>query len=421
MLVMINPVSNQLPQAQIPSSHVLGDGGAAVVVANTDPMTGSPIATKIFNDSRYAGSEVEALKAARAVLHMMQWRRIYNDTQTNKRCLDLDLIEAKNVFEAYLRRGCPRLELDEIKSLACQLFEFCDGMEKTGYIHGDLSPDNLIWERICRKLTVIDLGASYKIGTVPKFVTTTSFRYAPPELILKKEATSSYDLWSVGCVLFELITGKALCNYGDLPNLKENYLYILQQTVTQIGTPSPEFLKQCKLADECFDSESNMELINEWEIPETPFWGDAVRQSLAEKNVDSNEIDQWIALLGRLLSYENRGSASEHLASPLFSGEVKVELVFNRDVRCKIGICRASTHSEDPERLDMLIDLNKQKDHRCVHIPRDPNNLYEIFVMDDTNEVHNQVAIQSPSLDITELQAQLVEEPESSSISEDAQ
>jgi len=415
---MISPASTQFPQAQSFSPPILGEGGAATVVASTNPKTGSPRATKIFNHANYARSEFEALKAAQNVLHRMQWREIYKDEQTKKIFLVLDRIFEKNVYEAYLKYGIP-LELDEIKSLACQLFEFCDGMEKTGYIHGDLSPDNLIWERNSRKLTAIDFGASYKIGTSPKFVTTTSYRYASPEFILKKEATSSYDLWSVGCVLFELITDKALCNYGDLPSVMENYQYILQQIVYQIGTPSPEFLKQCKSADQCFDS--NVKLIEEWEIPETPKWSDAVRQSLAEKNVDPKEIDQWIDLLSRLLSYENRGSASEHLASPLFSGEVKVKLVYRPDLKCKIGICRASIHSEDPERLDMLIDLHTQKDHRCVHIPRDPNNLYEIFVMDDTNEVHVQVPLQSSSLDLTALQERLVEESESLSSNEDAQ
>ncbi|HEY5236492.1 MAG TPA: hypothetical protein VIJ14_09965, partial [Rhabdochlamydiaceae bacterium] len=110
-------------------------------------------------------------------------------------------------------------------------------------------------------------------------------------------------------------------------------------------------------------------------------------QSLVAQKVSKVEINQWIDLLSKLLSYEDRGRAKVHLESPLFKSEARVRLVYDIACKCKVFIHRAGFLSldtvpriQDIPLMDVSIDLKVHKDHRCVHIPLDPNDKYFVFM-----------------------------------------
>jgi serine/threonine-protein kinase PRP4 len=85
-------------------------------------------------------------------------------------------------------------------------------------IHCDLKPDNILISEDFQTIFVSDFGsASYmhEIETTPYLV---SRYYRAPEVILGLKWDSSIDIWSVGCTLYELYTGKILFN-GKSNNL----------------------------------------------------------------------------------------------------------------------------------------------------------------------------------------------------------
>ena len=88
-------------------------------------------------------------------------------------------------------------------------------LHSKNFAHGDLKPENVLvystnntW---CLKLTDFDglLHYSVKGGTTVNDVRITR-EYAPPEYILQAEFFKSSDIWSLGCLFYEMCTRASL-------------------------------------------------------------------------------------------------------------------------------------------------------------------------------------------------------------------
>lgn len=114
-------------------------------------------------------------------------------------------------------RGLP---LDLSKKIGYQIIDALDCMHKKNIIHTDLKLENILivnnLEDIKYKkdinIKICDFGTShhttqkcnFNIGTVD---------YSAPECIIGLPYGKSMDIWSVGCILYELITGQCLFDY----------------------------------------------------------------------------------------------------------------------------------------------------------------------------------------------------------------
>jgi serine/threonine protein kinase len=85
-------------------------------------------------------------------------------------------------------------------------------MHEAGYAHRDLKPANVMWLPRENRWTVIDFGCAARIGSsVPVAFT---LAYAAPEVVYAYEVkqgtievTAAADVWSLGVMAFELLTG----------------------------------------------------------------------------------------------------------------------------------------------------------------------------------------------------------------------
>ena len=93
----------------------------------------------------------------------------------------------------------------------CQAFAF---MHENGWIHKDIKPDNILFNR-GGELRVIDFSLTVKkAGGLSKFlsfgggVVQGTRTYIAPETIRKKPPTEATDIYSLGIVAFEVLTGR---------------------------------------------------------------------------------------------------------------------------------------------------------------------------------------------------------------------
>jgi serine/threonine protein kinase len=120
-----------------------------------------------------------------------------------------------------------------------------------GVIHCDLKPENILFtDEKLNHLKVIDFGSScfsYKQG----FSYVQSRYYRAPEIVLGLPYSCAADMWSLGCIVAELKTGRPL-----FPACDENEL--LEFLVMIIDLPPSEMIEKGRKKNKFFDKNSRL-------------------------------------------------------------------------------------------------------------------------------------------------------------------
>lgn len=108
-------------------------------------------------------------------------------------------------------------------------------MHSAHVIHRDLKPSNLLLNKNC-DLKICDLGLArgFEADTnvLTEYVVTRWYR-APEVILNASEYTSAIDVWSIGCIMAELL-GRAPLLPGD------DYLDQIKRVIGILGTPTNE-------------------------------------------------------------------------------------------------------------------------------------------------------------------------------------
>ncbi|KAL3877634.1 hypothetical protein ACJMK2_035334 [Sinanodonta woodiana] len=106
-----------------------------------------------------------------------------------------------------------------------------------GIIHRDLKPSNIVVKSDCT-LKILDFGLARTAGTgfmMTPYVVTRYYR--APEVILGMGYKENVDIWSVGCIMAELIRGGVMFPGSD-------HIDQWNKIIEQLGTPSQDFMKR---------------------------------------------------------------------------------------------------------------------------------------------------------------------------------
>jgi serine/threonine protein kinase len=108
----------------------------------------------------------------------------------------------------------PRLQY--ITKQCLNALEFIHGLD---LIHCDLKPENILIKSYSRcEVKIIDFGSScYKSDHLCSYVQSRTYR--APEVILGLPYGQKIDIWSLGCILAELWTGKVLFHNDSIQTM----------------------------------------------------------------------------------------------------------------------------------------------------------------------------------------------------------
>ena len=83
-------------------------------------------------------------------------------------------------------------------------------MKNKGVIHCDLKPENILFtDNKCKQINIVDFGSSC-FGCETGYTYVQSRYYRSPEVVLGIPYNSQLDMWSVGCIVYELVSGAVL-------------------------------------------------------------------------------------------------------------------------------------------------------------------------------------------------------------------
>ncbi|KAF7185749.1 Serine/threonine-protein kinase prp4 [Pseudocercospora fuligena] len=119
-------------------------------------------------------------------------------------------------------------------------------MKTQEVLHADLKPDNILVSSDNKYIKLCDFGTATLQQDAELTPYLVSRFYRAPEVILGMEFDYGIDMWSIGCTLYELYTGRILFNGSD----NNNMLRVIQECRGKLPN---RLIKRSQLADKYFD------------------------------------------------------------------------------------------------------------------------------------------------------------------------
>ncbi|XP_058195547.1 uncharacterized protein LOC131311926 isoform X2 [Rhododendron vialii] len=142
------------------------------------------------------------------------------------------------------------LKLTAVRTYAKQLFIALKHLRNCGVLHCDIKPDNMLVNEAKNVLKLCDFGNAMFAGKNEITPYLVSRFYRAPEIILGLSYDHPMDIWSVGCCLFELYTGKVL-----FPGATNNDMLRLHMELK--GSFPKKMLRKGAFTEQHFDQDLN--------------------------------------------------------------------------------------------------------------------------------------------------------------------
>ncbi|KAF5318036.1 hypothetical protein D9619_012101 [Psilocybe cf. subviscida] len=146
------------------------------------------------------------------------------------------------------------LNIRAVRAYAKQLFLALSLLRKTNIMHADIKPDNILVNEQKTVLKLCDLGSASDASENDITPYLVSRFYRAPEIILGVPYDPSLDIWSIGCTLYELYTGKIL-----FPGRSNNQMLLFMMELK--GRFNTKMIKKAKFGDVYFDEMGGFESV----------------------------------------------------------------------------------------------------------------------------------------------------------------
>ncbi|XP_077298255.1 mitogen-activated protein kinase dJNK isoform X6 [Arctopsyche grandis] len=218
----------------------IGSGAQGIVCAAFDTVTQQNVAIKKL--SRPFQNVTHAKRAYREfkLMKLVNHKNIIGllNAFTPQRSLE-EFQDVYLVMELMDANLCQVIQMDlDHERMSYLLYQMLCGIKhlhSAGIIHRDLKPSNIVVKSDCT-LKILDFGLARTAGTtfmMTPYVVTRYYR--APEVILGMGYTENVDIWSVGCIMGEMIRGGVLFPGTD-------HIDQWNKIIEQLGTPAAQFM-----------------------------------------------------------------------------------------------------------------------------------------------------------------------------------
>lgn len=219
---------------------ILGSGAQGVCCSAHDSEKNQKVAIKKlsrpFRNTTHAKRAYRELKLLRLVNHVNIIKLLNVFTPQNDLEEFQDVYLVMELMEANL---CQVIDMDlDHERISYLLYQMLCGLKhlhSAGIIHRDLKPSNIVVDKKC-SLKILDFGLarsnSSHCNMTPYVVTR---YYRGPEVVLGMNYEPNVDIWSVGCIMGEMVRRGIVFQGSD-------HIDQWSKIIEHLGTPSQEFM-----------------------------------------------------------------------------------------------------------------------------------------------------------------------------------
>lgn len=195
--------------------EVLGSGGFAVVYRAFDRELKREVALKVLRVERMSDAGLQRFRREAAVARDIASPRLLRTFDIGRNgdvlFLTMEVVDGSSLH-ARLRNG--PLPIEEAIRVTGEILEGLSVLHGLGIVHRDVKPGNVLLAEDGVKLA--DFGLARRFEDPETRVTIAeaplgTFEYMAPEQVMTQKVDGRTDLYSVGLVLFEMLTGEIPC------------------------------------------------------------------------------------------------------------------------------------------------------------------------------------------------------------------
>jgi serine/threonine protein kinase len=195
---------------------LLGEGGMAKVYLAENTMLGSKVAIKVLKDEFVHNKNIRSrfLDEARKMVSVKHPNivQVYDLLDTGSTvAIVMEYVDGTSLKELIKSKG--KLAESEIKRMLPEMLKTLQHIHNAGFVHRDIKPSNFLLN-VDGTVKLADFGIAKALHVDSQDATITGTQmgtpmYMSPEQIKStKDVDNRSDIYSLGVVLFEMVTGK---------------------------------------------------------------------------------------------------------------------------------------------------------------------------------------------------------------------